>query len=178
MKTLLIALAVLVVIAAVAMLQKTGGPARAGGAERPRRKKLFLTEREQSMHNRLTQALPDLIVLTQVSFSALITAKAYAVRNTFDRKTADFVVCDKAFQVLAVIELDDASHKGKEEKDGARDALLTNAGYRVLRYPNIPDIDRVRTDFAPKEVALPQAATTPAARVEPVLTEAPALKVD
>lgn len=180
MKTLLIALAVLVVIAAaaVAMLQKTGSTAGASGAERPRRKKLFLTEREQSMHNRLTQALPDLIVLAQVSFSALITARAYAVRNTFDRKTADFVVCDKAFQVLAVIELDDASHKGKEEKDSARDTLLTSAGYRVLRYANIPDIDRVRADFAPKEVAPPQAVMTPAAKVEPVLTEAAPLKVD
>jgi very-short-patch-repair endonuclease len=59
------------------------------------------------------------------------------------------VVCDKAFQVLAVIELDDASHKGKTDKDAARDAMLVSAGYRVLRYPNIPDLDRVRSDFLP-----------------------------
>jgi len=115
--------------------------------EPPRRRQL-LTEREQAMHNRLTQALPDLVVLAQVSFSALLTARAYATRNTFDRKTADFVVCDKAFEVLAVIELDDASHKAKAAKDDARDAMLTEAGYRVLRYPNIPDIERVRSDFS------------------------------
>lgn len=121
-----------------------------GNAEQPRRKQL-LSEREQAMHHRLSHALPEFLVLAQVSFGALLTAQAYATRNTFDRKTADFVVCNKAFQVLAVIELDDASHKGKTEKDATRDAMLVNAGYRVLRYPNIPDIDRVRVDFEGNE---------------------------
>jgi very-short-patch-repair endonuclease len=121
---------------------------KGSSAEQPRRKQL-LSEREQAMHNRLSHALPELVVLAQVSFSALLTARAYAARNTFDRKIADFVVCDKAFQVLAVIELDDASHKGKTDKDAARDAMLVSAGYRVLRYPNIPDLDRVRSDFLP-----------------------------
>jgi very-short-patch-repair endonuclease len=56
-------------------------------------------------------------------------------------------VCNKAFQVLAVIELDDASHKGRQDKDAARSALLEGAGYRVIRYANVPDIDKVRADF-------------------------------
>ncbi|MOA41717.1 hypothetical protein D3C78_1637080 [compost metagenome] len=68
------------------------------------------------------------------------------------------MVCDKAFQVLAVIELDDASHKGKTDKDAARDAMLVAAGYRVLRYPNIPDIDRVRGDFLGNEPTAPAPA--------------------
>ena len=106
------------------------------------------------MYNRLVQSLPDLVVLAQVSFGALLTARAYAARNTFDRKIADFVVFDRGFQVLAVIELDDSSHKGKEARDAQRDALLTQAGYRVLRYPRIPDIDRVKADFAPPPVPI------------------------
>lgn len=130
---------------------------KGSSAEQPRRKQL-LSEREQAMHNRLSHALPELVVLAQVSFSALLTARAYAARNTFDRKIADFVVCDKAFQVLAVIELDDASHKGKTDKDAARDAMLVSAGYRVLRYPNIPDLDRVRSDFLPNETTPPAQA--------------------
>lgn len=144
-----IVLIAIVALVALAVFAKQVSKAKAGKGEPPKRKRL-MTEREQAMHNRLTQALPDLVVLAQVSFGALLTAQAYAVRNTFDRKIADFVVCDRAFQVLAVIELDDASHKDKAEKDNARDALLTSAGYRVLRYANIPDIDRVRADFAPK----------------------------
>ena len=53
------------------------------------------------------------------------------------------MVCDKAFQVLATVKLDD-SHWGRKARDTARDLLLTAAGYRVLRYSRIPDIDRNR----------------------------------
>lgn len=124
--------------------------AKAVAAGSPRRRPL-LSEREKAMHHRLTQTLPDRVILAQVSFGALLTARARAVRNSFDRKIADFVVCDKAFQVLAVIELDDASHKGKAARDEARDALLTQVGYRVLRYSQVPDIDRVLADFPADE---------------------------
>ena len=106
-----------------------------------------LTKHEQLMFFRLQEALPKLIVLSQVSFGALLTAQARGVRNTFDRKRADFVICDKSFKVLAVIELDDSSHDGREEQDANRDKLLTDAGYRVLRYRGIPDIEQVAVDF-------------------------------
>lgn len=157
--------AVIAVVFFVQAARKSAGLARNGKAnpaEQPRRKQ-FLSEREQAMHNRLSQALPGLVILAQVSFGALLTAKAYAVRNTFDRKTADFVVCDKAFQVLAVIELDDASHRGKAARDSARDAMLMQAGYRVLRYPHIPDIAQVRDDFGFAMVSEPVQARPPAA---------------
>ncbi len=101
------------------------------------------------MYQRLTHSLPDKVVLAQVAFGALLTARGKGARNRFDRKIADFVVCDKAFQVLAIVELDDTSHRGKENKDAARDKLLQEAGYRVLRYPRIPDIDDIQADFAP-----------------------------
>ena len=162
MKTLLfvIVLAVVAWVYFTKIAKKGAAPGadeKVNSAEQPRRRQL-LSEREQAMHNRLSHALPELVVLAQVSFSALLTARAYAARNTFDRKTADFVVCDRAFQVLAVIELDDASHKGKTDKDAARDAMLVAAGYRVLRYPNIPDIDRVRGDFLGNEPTAPAQA--------------------
>ena len=159
MKTLLWVLVIAVIALSffVWSAKKAAGSAEngKGKSNEPPRRRQLMTEREQAMHNRLTHALPDLVVLAQVSFAALLTARAYATRNTFDRKTADFVVCDKAFQVLAVIELDDASHKGKAAKDDARDAMLTAVGYRVLRYPKIPDIDRVRSDFLPAETSMP-----------------------
>ncbi|MDD2609526.1 MAG: DUF2726 domain-containing protein [Giesbergeria sp.] len=106
-----------------------------------------LTKHEQAMFFRLQSALPSLIVLSQVSFGALLTAKSRGTRNTFDRKRADFVVCDKSFKVLAVVELDDSSHDGREEQDANRDKLLTDAGYRVLRYRGIPDVEQVAGDF-------------------------------
>ncbi|MGJ7512436.1 DUF2726 domain-containing protein [Variovorax sp. GT1P44] len=101
------------------------------------------------MFFRLQHALPNLIVLSQVSFGALLSARSTPVRNTFDRKRADFVICEKSFKVLAIVELDDSSHDGKKARDERRDAQLKTAGYRVLRYRGIPDIDRVQADFAP-----------------------------
>lgn len=145
---------VIFLVLVVAGLMALGGdkkkeekkPEASFSGEKPKRRRL-LTEREEAMHNRLTQALPNAIVLAQVSFGALLSATSRPVRNRFDRKIADFVICNRAFQVVVVIELDDASHRGKEEKDAARDAMLKEAGYRVLRYPNIPDIDKVRSDM-------------------------------
>lgn len=149
MKTMLFALAVMAMAFMAFAIAKKRLPQSKETGEAPRRK-APLTEREQAMHNRLTQSLPELAVLAQVSFSALLTARKYAVRNTFDRKVADFVVCDKAFQVLAIVELDDSSHKKREQQDASRDTLLTDAGYRVLRYANVPNIERLKTDFASK----------------------------
>jgi len=148
----LILLFVIVVIATYVLtiklaLKEKKTKANQSEREKPQRREPALTANEQAMYNRLAQALPDLIVLAQVSFGALLNAKSQATRNTFDRKIADFVVCDRAFQVLTVVELDDSSHKGKEEQDASRDSLLTKAGYRVLRYPRIPDIDQVQRDL-------------------------------
>jgi very-short-patch-repair endonuclease len=139
-----IALLVFVGLAALLVIVKGKGGARADLL-----RKNPLTQREQSMYFRLTQSLPDHVVLAQVAFSSLLGAKSVATRNTFDRKVADFVVCSKAFEVLAVIELDDASHKGKGAADARRDEMLTRAGYRVIRYANVPDVDMVKADFRP-----------------------------
>jgi len=130
-------------------------PRRGGGPSEIPRATWPLTRNEQAMYFRLEGALPDLIVLSQVSFGALLTARSTAVRNTFDRKRADFVICEKSFKVVAIVELDDSSHDGNRARDEKRDELLTNAGYRVLRYRGIPDIDRVQGDFAPSPAPLP-----------------------
>ena len=142
---LLLLVVVLVFLAALAVaIQAKRG---AGANRSPITRRPPLTKREQSMHFRLVQSLPEHVVLAQVAFSALLSAKTTPTRNTFDRKVADFVVCSKAFEVVAVVELDDATHKGREGADAKRDALLTSAGYRVLRYANIPDIAKVQNDF-------------------------------
>lgn len=126
-----------------------------------------LTRNEQAMYFRLQGALPDFIVLSQVSFGALLAAKSTAVRNTFDRKRADFVICEKSFKVVAIIELDDSSHDGKKARDEKRDAQLKAAGYRVLRYRGIPNIDRVQADFAPPPAPDPSPGPDGWTRVDP-----------
>lgn len=135
----LAALAVLAVAALVAVAaSKAPGGRKATGALSA---KTPLTEREQAMYFRLRETLPQHVVLAQVAFSALLTTKDRPTRATFDRKVADFVLCDKAFSVLCVIELDDSTHRGREKHDASRDAMLTKAGIAVLRFKNVPDVD-------------------------------------
>lgn len=108
------------------------------------------TPHEQVMFWRLVEAFPspEYIVFSQVSFGALLVAKEGASRYSFSQKIADFVLTDKSFKVLAVIELDDSSHQGKELQDGQRDDMLIEAGYKVLRYPRIPEVAKLRSDMA------------------------------
>lgn len=122
---------------------------RSGFVDKPKARPP-LTAREQAMYNRLVQTLPDLVVLPQVSFGALLTARTRAARSSFSRKIADFVVCDRSFKVVAVVAFGgDKSSKAKSQRDLDREALLVEAGYRVLRYPRVPDVGRVEADFDP-----------------------------
>lgn len=132
----------------VAVARKRSEQGSSGFVDKPKARPP-LTAREQAMYNRLVQTLPDLLVLPQVSFGALLTARTRAARSSFSRKIADFVVCDRSFKVVAVVALGDKNGKGKSQRDSDRDALLVEAGYRVLRYPRVPDIGRVEADFDP-----------------------------
>jgi very-short-patch-repair endonuclease len=137
----------LLVLAAVA--KKRSAQNSSGFVDKPKARPP-LTAREQAMYNRLVQTLPDLVVLPQVSFGALLTARTRAARSSFSRKIADFVVCDRSFKVVAVVAFGgDKSSKEKSQRDLDREALLVEAGYRVLRYPRVPDVGRVEADFDP-----------------------------
>ena len=141
------AVLIAVAIAVIKGKEKSAKGEKEGKGEKDIRAKRPLTQREQSMFLRLRSTFPDCVVLSQVAFSALITSRQPATRNGFNRKMADFVLCSKAFDVLAVIELDDSSHKNREREDADRDAWLTKAGYRVVRYPQIPEEAKLLADF-------------------------------
>ncbi|MGK5013623.1 DUF559 domain-containing protein [Janthinobacterium sp. HLS12-2] len=67
-------------------------------------------------------------------------------QKRFDRKVADFVLCSQQLNVIAIIELDDRSHAGRERHDKERDAMLRLAGYVTLRYVNFPTQQALRAD--------------------------------
>ena len=136
---LLIIVAFMALAAAAAVALK-----RAGGAGQvPTKAKPLMTKREQAMFWRLKETFPDAVVLAQVAFAALITSP-FKHRNRYDRKIADFVLCDPSMRVQVVFELDDASHEGRGASDAARQALLTTAGYKVLRFANVPNQDELK----------------------------------
>jgi Protein of unknown function (DUF2726) len=103
-------------------------------------RKALLTPNEAEFFHRLQRALPAYSVFPQVSFAALLTddgtlsAKArWSVRAKFDRKIADFVICDRrTLAVVALVELDDRTHTARADRQ--RDAMTRAAGYQTLRF--------------------------------------------
>lgn len=104
----------------------------------------IMTAYEQKLFTQLKLAFPQYHVLSQVAFSALITNQNYKIRNQFNRKVTDFVIIDDNGGVIAIIELDDPSHLDKVEEDKFRDLMLTQAGYKVIRFTSIPRLQEIR----------------------------------
>jgi very-short-patch-repair endonuclease len=174
---------VFIVIAAIVGLvfgnQK--GAYKKKGERGPIKGKRILTMNEQPTFLKLREALPEHFVLAQVAFSAFMTGNGYATRSLFNRKVADFVVVDKSFNVIAIVELDDSSHKGKENQDAARDALITEAGYKVIRYKRTPGLEQVKKDFGITTIKIPTilSTTTQAQEVElPIIETTPLPKTN
>ena len=104
------------------------------------RSRRIMTPSEEAFYASLCRILPTSSIFPQVAFSALVQVSgkdSYATFNQFSQKRADFVICDPALNVVAIVELDDASHNSQPQrrKDAERDALLGVAGYRVVRVP-------------------------------------------
>lgn len=111
----------------------------------------LLSKPEQVLYFRLCNALPQHIVLAQVGLSRILGVKEgnnfHQWNNRINRMTADFVVCNKDASILAVIELDDASHEKEQRRqaDAKKDIALASANIRMIRWqakamPNEEDI--------------------------------------
>lgn len=117
--------------------------------------KQILTDNETEFYGRLLSALPDYTILSQVAMSALIEPvkcdpKEFMGRRAkFSQKYVDFVICEpENLRVICIVELDDITHD--EEKDAARDAMLNDAGYIVVRWHSRrkPDIHVIAETIA------------------------------
>lgn len=104
------------------------------------RRKPLLTDNELEFFNRLTRALPRYYIFPQVSLGAVLDAdpnltpkQRWIIRSHFDRKIADFIICEpRTLKVLAIVELDDRTHDPRRDRE--RDAITQAAGIRTLRY--------------------------------------------
>jgi len=153
-------LLVIIILAVLSILKK--GESKGGNGKRnPIKGKRIISMNEQPTFMKLREALPEHIILAQVAFSAFMTAQGYATRNLFNRKVADFVVLDKSFNIVVIVELDDSSHKGKEKFDAERDALIREAGFKVIRYKRTPELTQIHADFKISSVSLPQVSIEP-----------------
>ncbi|MGE0801446.1 MAG: DUF2726 domain-containing protein [Lautropia sp.] len=121
----------------------------------------LLTENELEFLQRLEAAFPDYRVMAQVSMGALMAPDVpggspdfLSIRARFAQKVVDFVLLDGAFEVVALVELDDRTHR--TERDAARDAMTAAAGYVTLRYQSRdkPEPIALRAELARLHAAL------------------------
>jgi len=103
-------------------------------------RKPLLTPNEAEFFHRLQRALPGFHIFPQVSFGAILTddgklsnKSRWSVRGKFDRKIADFVVCERSsLKVVALVELDDSTHVARHDRQ--RDAITKAGGYQTIRF--------------------------------------------
>ncbi|SSV47154.1 DUF2726 domain-containing protein [Acinetobacter nosocomialis] len=150
-----------IMILAILSVLKKGESKNRNAKRTPIKGKPIITMNEQPTFMKLKEALPEHIILAQVAFSAFMTAQGYGTRNLFNRKVADFVVLDKTFNIVAIVELDDSSHKGKEKFDAERDALIHEAGFKVIRYKRTPELLQIHRDFNITSSSLAQVLIEP-----------------
>ena len=152
----LLIVVVIVVVAALIVVSKAKKGAGTGDAPWPIYAKKPLSSPEQVLYFRLCKALPEHIVLAQVGLGRILGVKKGnnfgEWFNRIDRMSADFVLCSKDLTIVAVIELDDASHQKAERQaaDAKKDKALTSAGIRIVRWhvKSIPDETAIKVTFA------------------------------
>lgn len=132
--------------------ESTDSGAPAAGEHWPvKQKRTLLTNSEKQMFDRLQDALYEHIVLPQVALSQIIECEGGNFGTTWNkisRKVCDYVVCNKDFSVVAVVELDAWSHKyeKQQQKDADKDSAVTSAGLKMVRFDarNIPRGPEIR----------------------------------
>lgn len=154
LSVILMSALVVIVIAIGAALAVKKGKVESGIEEIwPFYAKKPLSTPEQVLYFRLVNALPRHVVLAQVQLSRVLGVKkghaAQAWNNRINRMSVDFVICSKDATVVAVIELDDASHDRADRKlaDAKKDRALSAAGIVIHRYQvkSLPDDRAIRS---------------------------------
>jgi hypothetical protein len=114
-----------------------------------------LSEAEQELYWRLVEALPECVVLPQVSFRSFlrplegkaVNPRTRAIYFRMAQQSIDFLVCLKDFTVVATVELDESPDGSR--RDTSRDDLLRAAGIAPLhiRAGEIPSVQALRAMF-------------------------------
>lgn len=125
--------------------------------------KYLLTKNEWYEHKKLQKlaAERDLVVCPKVRLLDIIEPRKGEkdYRSLFYKvqaKHVDFLICDQAMHIKAVLELDDGSHtqKDRRSRDAFVDQILTGVGYKVIRTRSI-------TETTLDGLAEPSTATQP-----------------
>lgn len=119
-----------------------------------------LSQPEQVLYFRLIEALPNHIILAQVQLSRFLGVKkghkSQSWLNRINRMSADFVVCNKDSSIVAIIELDDATHlkPDRQVADAKKDKAIESAEIKLIRWQAkaMPDASAIKRAIMPNEV--------------------------
>ncbi len=147
----------LIVVVAIAIAISRGGFADVEEKAKYRynRKNFFLTRAEHECYDALVEAVgAEYRIFAQVHLPTLVdhTVRGQDWRAALahiNRKSVDFVLCDKAYlSPKLAIELDDKSHErtDRQERDREVERILREAGVPLLRLEN-------HGNFNPSELA-------------------------
>jgi len=155
-KNLMILIILLCSLAAIAVITslivKKKRESRRNNESWPFYARRLMSKPEQILYYRLTEALPEYIILAQVQLSRVLgVKKGHAFNewnNRINRMSLDFVICRKDASIVAAIELDDKSHEREERRtaDAKKDKALKSANIPILRWKNqeLPNHETIR----------------------------------
>ncbi|WP_211453032.1 DUF2726 domain-containing protein [Collimonas antrihumi] len=150
LKILAVIIVVLIVLAVLATTAKNKGKSNSAKKDYDYKKRQLLTNNEKKVYQQLIDALPGYLVFTQVELSRCIEAEGPS-HLTISGKSLDFVICNKDFDVVAGIEIDDKSHtKTKRTKaDARKNNAMEVAGIKLIRWPAtpLPSIAKIQEAF-------------------------------
>lgn len=146
---------VVFVMFALVVYLKVTSKQMVGDATWPFDAKNPLSAPEQVLYFRLVQALPEHVILAQVQLACLLAVKknhdARAWIKRVGGMSADFVVCNKDFSIVAVIELDDETVASKDQitADANKVQALEAAGIRIIRWQakSLPDLKLIQSSL-------------------------------
>jgi hypothetical protein len=94
-----------------------------------------LSSYEQAMYWRLIRTLPEYVVLAQVAMRRCIGTKGPELA-TIAHENLDFVVCNKAMHIIAVLEIENSDHSVSEYRqktDRIKKEALEKAGIKLIQ---------------------------------------------
>ncbi|MDR2091983.1 MAG: DUF2726 domain-containing protein [Azoarcus sp.] len=147
--SILLALTVVIAITAPTMLK---GRAGMTDGKMPYKAKCVLTNAEQILFFRLTEALPNKIILAQTQMSSFLLVtesgkERQTALNKILQKSTDFLVCNKDFSVFAAIELQDKTHLRPDriKSDNFKRISLAMAGVKLIEFhtKSMPTLEEI-----------------------------------
>ncbi len=152
MKNLLLLVAVLLCALVVPRIVR----ALSRDREWPYRARSPLAAAERAAYHRLVDALPELVVLAQVPLTSFLRVRQgqnwHEWHDRISQKTVDFLVCEKDFDIVMVVELDDPARDrpGRARDVAAKTRALTAAGITLVRWraAALPDVATIRSIVA------------------------------